>query len=367
MINMEPVLKRGYTAWDQALLPLDEYTERVRIVRSAMAEAGLAALVVWGTQYEYADFAYLAGMPTAGTLLLTPEGEPAIFTGGGGRELPFQRSLTWIGQLSAAGPLPGRSLQAALHERGVTDGAIGLVGARLLGAAAHANVTDSLAGYRPVDFDAQLGRVRASKRPREVTAVRTALGIARAAADAAVAAFADGATTTRALVEAERSARARRARDFRALANIDGDDLRPFEGPADSRRSPLVLWIGVDYHGYWADVARTAPPPAGDQARAAVDAMARAARAGARAGEVARAGLDRLSPAAAESALLYGLGGGIGLALDDGPRVAPTSSAELVEGAVLSLRTLARDADGVSFANAIVRVEPGGGRRLEPR
>src|SRR5215469_859761 len=152
MINMEPVLKRGYTAWDQALLPADEFTERVSSVRAAMRAAGLDALLVWGTQYEYADFTYLAGMPTAGTLLLTREGDPAVFTGGGGRELPFQRSLTWITQLSAAGPTPGKSLRTSLQDRGIADAWVGTVGTHLLSFGTYSDINESLADYRLKDF-----------------------------------------------------------------------------------------------------------------------------------------------------------------------------------------------------------------------
>jgi Xaa-Pro aminopeptidase len=367
MINMEPVLKRGYTAWDQALLPADEFTERVSSVRAGMRSVGLDALLVWGNQYEYADFTYLAGMPTAGTLLLTHEGDPAIFTGGGGRELPFQRTLTWVGQLSAAGPMPGATLKAALADRSFLKGAVGLVGTHLLSAATYANVTESLKGYSVREFDQEFRKLRASKRPREVATVRTALRIATDAAAAAVKAFENGATTTEAMVEAERTARVNRARDIRILANVDSDDLRPFEGLSPARRTPLLLWIGVDYHGYWADVASTSPSSSGSQAEKAVAAMVSAASAGARAAEVARAGLTQLSTAARESAQDYGLGSGIGLALADWPTISATSDALLVDGGLLSLRVLARDGDGVSFANAIIQVAAGGARKLEPR
>jgi Xaa-Pro aminopeptidase len=367
MINMEPVLKRGYTAWDQALLPADEFTERISSVRTAMRTAGLDALLVWGNQYEYADFSYLAGMPTAGTLLLTHEGDPAIFTGGGGRELPFQRTLTWVGQLSAAGPMPGATLKAALAERGITAGGVGLVGTHLLSAATYANVAENLTAYSMTEFDEAFRRLRASKRPREVTTVRTALRIATDAAEAAIKAFNQGATTTEAMVEAERTARVNRARDIRLLANIDSDDLRPFEGLSPARRTPLLLWIGVDYHGYWADVAVTSPTRGDSPAEKAVDAMVRASSPGTRAEAVARAGLAQLSDAAAESAQDYGLGNGIGLALSDWPTISLSSDAVLVDGGVLSLRALAREDGGVSFANAIVQVAAGGSEKIEPR
>jgi Xaa-Pro aminopeptidase len=367
MINMEPVLKRGYTAWDQALLPMDEFTERVAAVRAAMSQAGLDALLVWANQYEYADFTYLAGMPTAGTLLLTLEGDPAVFTGGGGRELPFQRSLTWITQLSAAGPLPGATLRTALTDRNIAGGRIGLVGTHLLSAAALANVTEALSSYETRPFDEELRGVRAKKRPREVSTVRTALRIAIDAAEAAQRAFNAGATTTDAMVEAERTARVNKARDIRILANVDSNDLRPFEGLSSARRTPLLLWVGVDYHGYWADVAISMPTPSGSQAEKAVEAMVAAATPGARAADVASAGLAKLSSAAAESALEYGLGSGIGLALADWPTIAPTSDAKLIDGALLSLRAFARDGQDISFTSAMVQVAPGGGRKLGPR
>lgn len=366
MINMEPVLKRGYTAWDQALLPADEFTERVSSVRAAMRSTGLDALLVWGNQYEYADFTYLAGMPSAGTLLLTQEGDPAVFTGGGGRELPFQRTLTWITQLSAAGPMPGKSLRTALEERTVTNASVGTVGTHLLSSATYANVKESLADYRLRDFTNELRGLRAHKRPREVATVRTALRIASDAADVAVRAFSDGATTTEAMIAAERAARVNKARDFRILANVDSADLRPFEGLSPARTTPLLMWIGVDYHGYWADTTVTFPSPTSSQAEMALDAMAAAARPGARASDVARAGLAKLSSAAADSALDYGLGNGIGLALADGPAISPESDEQLVEDALLSLRVLARDGDDVSFASAIVQVGSEVSRKLTP-
>jgi Xaa-Pro dipeptidase len=366
MINMEPVLKRGYTAWDQALLPADEFTERVSSVRAAMRAAGLDALLVWGNQYEYADFTYLAGMPSAGTLLLTHEGEPAVFTGGGGRELPFQRSLTWIAQLSAAGPMPGKSLRTALEERNIASASVGTVGTHLLSSATHSNIAESLADYRLQDFSDEFRKLRARKRPREVATVRTALRIATDAAEAAVKAFGEGATTTEAMVAAERTARVNKARDFRILANVDSADLRPFEGLSSARLTPLLLWIGVDYHGYWADTAVTFPLPAPSHAAIALEAMIGAARPGARASDVARAGLAKLSSAAAESALDYGLGSSIGLALADGLTIDPDSNDQLVEDALLSLRALARDGD-VSFASAVVQVGAGGAHKLDPR
>jgi Xaa-Pro aminopeptidase len=241
---------------------------------------------------------------------------------------------------------------------------VGVVGTDLLSGAAYRGLTESLSAYQLREFDAEVRALRASKRPREVATVRAALRIATEAAAAAEQAFAGGASTSQALVEAERAARVGRAHDFRALANVDGDELRPFEGLSQARRTPLLLWTAAEYAGYWADLAVCWPQPPNSQAEQAVSAMAAAARAGARAGEVARAGLGPLSPAARESALAYGLGGGLGLALNDWPVLRPDSDAVLPPGALLTLRALARDAADVSLASAIVQVGAAGGTRL---
>jgi hypothetical protein len=59
MINMEPVLKRLYL-WDQALLPSDEFTERVRAVQAVMRKEDVVGLAVFANSYN-ADISYLAG------------------------------------------------------------------------------------------------------------------------------------------------------------------------------------------------------------------------------------------------------------------------------------------------------------------
>ena len=36
--SMEPVLKRGYTAWDRDVLPVDEFRERQAAIRRLLAD-----------------------------------------------------------------------------------------------------------------------------------------------------------------------------------------------------------------------------------------------------------------------------------------------------------------------------------------
>jgi Xaa-Pro aminopeptidase len=375
MINMEPVLKRGYTAWDRALLPIDEFTERVAAVKSEMQRAGLAAVLVWGgglamSTRETGDYPYVTGATGGGIIVITPDGDPSIVTAGGGREIPFQRTLTWIEDLTPGGGfvVGGAPVRKVLEARHVTGGTLGTVGAGGLPRSVYAQIEQTFDGYQLQPFDQVFRALRDRKRPREVLAIRTALRIATDAVAAAQQSFAAGASNARALVEAERSARMHRARDFRALANIETDGLAPYEGLSDERRLPLALWVAVEYNGYWADTTLMWPlPDSGAETTRAIDAMVSAVRPGAAVRAVAQAGLSVLSEASAQNALMYGLGNGLGLALRDQPAISPTSDAVLVDRQVLSLRIAGLEAGKVALASAIVQITPDGARRLVAR
>jgi Xaa-Pro aminopeptidase len=223
---------------------------------------------------------------------------------------------------------------------------------------------EKLADYELRPFDERLRALRSRKRPREMFAVQVAKGIVDDAAAAALAAFASGADNAAAIVEAERVARAKKARDIRVLANMDGADLRPWEGRLDGRHAPLRLWVAAQYQGYWAETAVLSPASNASLASAAVGAMRTAVRAGATAGAVAAAGLSVLPAAAVESTLAYGLGGTIGLALNEGLRIEPGSTDVLVEGSLLSLVAHVADAREPSIASALVRVGAQGSSSL---
>jgi Xaa-Pro aminopeptidase len=370
MITMEPVLKRGYAAWDRDVLPADEYAARVDAVRAAMRAAGLMGVVVvnhslLGVMVDYADMAYLSGLQSGGVLLVARDGDPAFISFGGGRELAFLRTQTWIADVIPGGRDAFGILREQLRGRGIERGAIGTVGVDGLAANPGSRLDAALAGYEPRSFDAELRRLRAAKRPREVLAVRIAQGIVAAGVEAARAAFAAGRDDVAAMIEAERTARALKARDVRVLASMGGAELRPFEGRLEGWHAPLRLWIGAQYQGYWAEAAATFPLSAGNPAERAVSAMQAAAAPGRAARDVAAAALAALPREAAESALAYGLGGTIGLALAEGLAIAPDRDDPLPDGALLALRCVAAGPEPC-IASRVVAVADGGARALEP-
>jgi Xaa-Pro aminopeptidase len=367
---MEPVLKRGYASWDRDVLPQDEFAARVAAVRSELRTAQLAALVVvnhslLGVMVDYADMAYLTGLQSGGVLLVPAEGEPVFVSFGGGRELAFMRTQTWVEQIVPGGREAFDVLREQLRMRNIDGGALATVGVDALAPNPRVRLAAALTDYELRSFDATLRRLRGVKRPRELLAVRLAVAIVNDAVEAALAQFSAGGDNVAALIEAERVARARKARDVRVLASMGSADLRPFEGRLDGRHPPLRIWVAAQYQGYWAEAAATWPAPAHNRADEVVHAMQRAAVAGAAAHEVAAAGLAMLPREATQSALAYGLGGTIGLALHEGSSIAPDARERLADGALLALRCVLNGPEP-AIASRVVSVAPGGARAVEP-
>lgn len=359
MLSMEPSIKRGLTFWDRAAMPFDEYEERIRLVRAAMRQHDLRAMIVAGNMYQDADLLWLTAGNVDGVFVLPAEGEPAIFTNSGSRESFFLRELTWIQDLSYRGALVGNAVRAALEARGIPSGCIGTAGLSVLSLRQFQDLQQALMPYQLEDASALLQPVRTTLRPREHAAVAISLGMAASAARAAEAAFASGASNAAAAIEAERVARLAGAWDVRVLANVTGTGLRPYETPSDARYAPLSLWIATRYQGYWADHVVGSSSIATD----ALAAMVCAAGPGVPARAVANASLAALSEDGRQQALGYGLGGGIGMELTQPPIIHPDSTDVLSIGNLLSLRVLT----DTGLASCLVEIGPDGAFPVQPR
>jgi Xaa-Pro aminopeptidase len=314
---------------------------------------------------DYADIAYLTGLQSGGVLLLPSDREPTFVSFGGGRELAFMRTQTWIEDIVPGGKDAFHVVRDQLRRCGISGGAIGTVGATSLTANPRARLETALADYHLRPFDADLKRLRAAKRSRELLAARIASAVVASGIAAAAAAFERGEGNTAALIAAERAARLAKARDVRVLASMDGGELRPFEGRLDGQHAPLRIWIAAQYQGYWAEAAATIPAQADDVAERAVAAMQGAVRAGCHASELAAAALAALPREAAASALRYGLGGTIGLSHNEGLVIDPENAERVPEGALLALRCVA-DGAQPSIASRVVAVQGAGARVIEP-
>ncbi len=357
---MRPVLRRGRSVLERELLTRDEIDQRLAAFRALLEASGVEAAVVVGTVEAFAPLTYLtayAPMHQWATALVHRTEPTVLLAGlGGARNLPYVSTLTWVSDLRYY-PSVGEGAAAVLAEWGVTGG-VGIAGAPELPVGPWRALRRDLEGLRTVDLDGAFARLRRSKRPRELAALRLAAALRdRALAAGRKAAGQAGATPSTVGFAVERAARLGGARDVRVLvhhpvtatwetpgATGHGPSGAPAPGPSGRA---CTVFLGVERCGYWAEAMAQlhpapdqapdqAPAPAPDQAQApaqpadladpagaaaeaVVAAMVGAARPGVPLSAVAQAGLAALEAApgldeaARQVAGALGLGAAVGL------------------------------------------------------
>lgn len=368
MITMTNVLKHGLTTWDRATLPEDEFEERVRALRAAMAAEGLEAVVSLGHATRPGPFAYFSGfVPPLGWMgvVIGREADPILVSGGGSRERIFVRTVTPIEDLRNSRSLfhgPAEIVSEALAEVAEAGDRIGLVGADdALTDATRRELAEALSVYAVSDANQLLTTIRTVKRPREVTALRRSLAIARRAVDDAIKRFEEGESAAAALLAAEATGRRSGGRDVRVLGDLGDGQLAPVEELSPGRPERFVVYCAVEHLGYWGQA--TGASAASPVATAALEAMVAQVGSSVETARLADAAIEHLPGGAADIALSYGLGGGIGLDLEEHPEI-DRNGTVIADGAVLALQVITREDGGLGAASATVRVRAGGVDRL---
>jgi hypothetical protein len=342
MDTMIPAIVRGRTERFADVLPDAEFHERVAALQAAMADRGVAALVVFGDRRDYAAVCYLSGAtPREGMsgVIVPADGAPELFVGApSARDLPGLRDSTWIERVGLFGDLWGR-----LDDRvGHGLGPIGFV----LQSRAPSSLHRRVAAISPCLPMGELLTVAMRElRPRERLVLRDVVALASRAGRVAAAAFLSGATPREALIEAELLARQEGARDVRSLIGTDGGrTLSPAFAVGGEPPTSFVYYLAVERLGYWADQFGTVGP---DSERGA-DSRASLARAvdGLRLGGVP-VGIEAAHPVLAGRSFAR-----LGLARDEFDEV------PLGDG-VYSLRHGALGADGAVLLSTTIDVDDG--------
>ena len=360
LLTMEPVVRVGRAAWDQGLLPRDEYTARLAAVQAVAGRVDLGALIIFGHATRSECLTYLTNfIPSArwGALVVVPGAEPALLAGlGGAREERYQRTVTWVRDLIHA-PLSGATLRQALADRGAPAGRIGVVGLQqLLPADRVADIEAGLSQWQLVPVDAEMAALWRAPGPRARAAVAATEQILRLARQHAMHAFGNCGSPSRAAAAADRVARMSGCRDVRILIGAGDGSLRPYEGVrADTGTPVLTCYLAAERLGYWAEIGFSYPL-AGLADRVldghALLAVADQARPGARYGQLA---------AAFDGGDLHVRG--LGLSIAELPDQA-SGWDELRAGDVVSLLTVRRPDAGIVLGGSVLVVTEHGGAPL---
>jgi Xaa-Pro aminopeptidase len=361
---MEPVMKHGRSTWDRAQLPPDEFEERRLVVERAAEAMGAVAVVGFADSSHPGLVGYLSNYLTAGalaTLICVPGVEPTLLAGlGGGRDHPFIKGMSLVQDVRWF-PQLGAGIALVLEEHGVIGGRIAVAGFDECFNRARADgVLAALAGYEVVTFDDALDGLRRNKREREMSAMRAGRAILGEAGSAFLASLQATGDVHGALVVAERVAKLRGCRDFRALALARDGSLRPWpEGGAGSTSwssDPFMVYVAAEYLGYWSDLGVSGPDQGATTALCAqaLEVAQAALRAGSSGASLQGALHDRLG-AAADRVTLEATG--MGLTLVETPLLSHDDSALGREGDLVCLRVWVRDGQAVTVATRQVLVE----------
>src|SRR6476659_450417 len=123
------VLKRGCSTWDPTQVPQTEFQSRLDAVRREMARQELAALVIYGDNYSFADLCYLTNYfpKVRGGIAIVPRvGALSLLLNIGSRDVPFAKTLTWVEDVRASNNV-GADGAKLLKEKGLETAQVGLM------------------------------------------------------------------------------------------------------------------------------------------------------------------------------------------------------------------------------------------------
>jgi len=358
LLTMHPTLLVGPYDWDPERIPKEEFTDRLQTFWDEISDTECSAAVVYGDSRNHAELMYLSHfVPKLGPafLLIPREGEPILLVSGAPNMLPAARRMTWIEQtqpLRDAGKDIVQWLEQSYDSGAATfQHRVALIGGEYIRSANYRSLSEAFAPDNPlVDATALLRRLMRYKRPREINLIREGCAILKAATQALAEAKESGASLTEAILEAERVAYHMGAQDVRTLFSVDGGrTLRPFEAPVADRVDPLQAYIAVRHAGYWAEgfvLLSDSPELIMVKAAAALKAVIKIATAGTSYANLARV-VAEISGSYQEHPMTRGnMGNGIGLSLEEEPRLAAGSEDALDVGSVYTLRVGVSDGEG---------------------
>ena len=131
------------------------------------------------------------------------------------------------------------------------------------------------------------------------------------------------------------------------LFSLDGGrTLIPFEQPIDSTVDPLQAYVAFRHVGYWVEgfvSLAVSEHPVLVKAAEALKTVITSATAGTKCSDLARLATEKIMPCSSHAVTAGSIGNGIGLSLEEEPRLSPNSEDALEPGEVYTVRVGASD------------------------
>jgi Xaa-Pro aminopeptidase len=259
IFSRHSVLKRGCSTWDPQLVPQAEFQARLDAVRNEMAQRDLAALVIYGDNYSFADLCYLTNYfpKVRGGIAVVPRnGGISLLLNIGSRDVPFAKTLTWIEDVRASNQV-GADGAKLLKEKGFEKARLGLVDS---GQGFPLPQLEEMKSALPQvtwqNLHSLLQPIRLRKTARELAAMGEAGRLLREICQDAAAVIKPGRKEYEIVADIDRLARDKGAEDIRILAGEKRLNPPSFKQAA-SIGSHWAVYFAVQHERYWAEVGRT--------------------------------------------------------------------------------------------------------------
>ena len=369
LLTMHPTLLVGPYDWQPERLPKNEFLARIQALSKKISDRPCSAVIVYGDSRNHAELAYLSNfVPKLGPamMFIPREREPRLLVSGAPNMLGAAKRLTWVERVEPLGDA-GKTIVRWLNDGIDYDPAtarrrVGLIGGDYMRSAFYRLFIESFGRENLlVDATPWLRTLMRCKSPRELAIIREGCAILDAATKALAQAKRAGVGITASVLEAERAANHLGAQDVRTLFSIDGGrTLRPFEQPIESTVDPLQAYVAFRHVGYWVEgfvSLAVSEHPVLVKAAEALKTVITSATAGTKCSDLARLATEKIMPCSSHAVTAGSIGNGIGLSLEEEPRLSPNSEDALEPGGVYTVRVGASDGqEHHGIVSAIVAV-----------
>ena len=358
METMQPALRIGRHVWDRINMPQSEFDERIRRIRQAMHQESIDIVLLYGDAFDayghpcYASN-YIIRLPRGAMMLLPRNGEPVLFFEGAARGLPFAKTLTWVDEVKPCPDVAKASL-TYLREKSMLPATIACAGCAESMPYYQVQLLDeSLADCRVVNFDHVMRGLRMVKSDRECDQIRRASRIVTRMFGMIGEIVAPAMNMRGLEARLYREARLDGAGDIRILLAQPGETDWSLGPPEDETVAPgasLIVYVAVSFEGYWSEGIRTFLFKDGslvasdaEHLHAVYEEMVAALQPGkliSKYCEDIRREIERRKLIEIPD---YGLGGGIGLSLQEYPILVTGEEQPIGQGMCFTLRLGLRD------------------------
>lgn len=368
MQTMHSTLLIGHYDWESQNLPKEEFEARLAELWKRLP-ANVAAIAAFGDRRSNAELVYLTNFVPKlrdALAIIARSGDARIFVAGAGNMMPHAARQTWIKTPPTPLSEPGKSLA---EWKAANSGPVAFVGGENIRLALRKSVDELVDAEATRQAGEAIGALMRNKRPTELKVIRDGCAILRAMADTLKAAHGAGRGITAAVIETERVGIKMGAQEVRTLLSLDGGrTLRPFLVPVDKVVDPLQVYLSVRSNGYWSEghvALSKASNPAAEKVRAALKGVIGAAKAGASTADLDKALKQGLGGSREHPITSGSVGTGIGLSLEEAPRLSLSTGENLQAGDVCSFRAGVTDEAGHhAMVSAMVAITASGNEVL---